>query len=130
MFWTESVQMTNKILGFASLAEIATGASLLTIPRIVAHLLFGMEITGISVTLARFTGIALVGLGVACWSNNSALQPLYGMFTYSALVALYLATVGISGEAGILLWPAVAFHMVLCVLLLKSRSKEQKTPTT
>jgi hypothetical protein len=120
--------MTNKVLGLAALAEAVTGAILLVYPPVVVRLLFGIEIAGVAVVLARFTGIALIGLGVACWSNNSAIQPLYGMLAYSAIVTLYLAAVGISGAAGILLWPAVAVHAALCVLLIMSRSKLQKNP--
>jgi hypothetical protein len=119
--------MTNKVLGLAALLEVGTGAILLVFPPFFVHLLFGIEIAGVAVILARFTGIALIGLGVACWSNNSAIQPLYGMLAYGAIVTLYLAAVGIGGTAGILLWPAVALHAALCVLLVRSRSKQQKS---
>ena len=41
-----------------------------------------------------------------------------GMFIYTALVMLLLAFVGLRGEwVGPLLWPAVAVHFVLAVLL-------------
>jgi len=40
------------------------------------------------------------------------------MLVYNPLVALFPAYVGISGKlAGILLWPAVAVHAVLTILL-------------
>ena len=45
------------------------------------------------------------------------------MLTYGVLAALYLAYVGIRGEStGILLWPAVAAHAIIVVLLLRARS--------
>ncbi len=49
-------------------------------------------------------GIALIGLGIACWPGT----PIVGMSIYSAAVALYLAYVGFAGGfGGVLLWPAV-----------------------
>ena len=42
------------------------------------------------------------------------------MFTYTALVMLYLAFIGFRGEwVGRLLWPAVAVHAALALLLAK-----------
>jgi hypothetical protein len=40
------------------------------------------------------------------------------MLTYSTLVMLYLAYLGFAGGlTGVLLWPAVALHVVLSILL-------------
>ena len=40
------------------------------------------------------------------------------MLTYSAVVTLYLCYVGLAGGyTGVFLWPAVAFHMILSILL-------------
>lgn len=40
------------------------------------------------------------------------------MLTYSALVTVYLGSVGIRGDwVGPLLWPAVALHALLTLLL-------------
>ena len=40
------------------------------------------------------------------------------MLTYDVLVTIYLIYVGVGGEmAGILLWPAIALHTVLAILL-------------
>src|SRR5208283_961860 len=107
-----------KVLAFAALAEAGTGAILLAYPQIVIRLLFAAEVGGIGVVVGRFAGIALLGLGVACWPGNSARQQLYGMLTYSTLVTPYLIVVGLRGAAGILLWPAVAVHAGLCALLV------------
>ena len=44
---------------------------------------------------------------------------MVGMLTYSLLVTLYLLYLGIRGEwVGPLLWPAVAVHAVLTMLLV------------
>jgi len=110
---------------FAALAEAGTGVILLAYPPIVVRLLFDAEIVGAGVIVSRIAGIALVGLGVACWPNGPARASPYGMMTYGMLAALYLVYVGVRGEsAGVLLWPAVAAHVVLFFLLLYARFKE------
>ena len=104
----------NKALIFAAVAEAATGLALLIVPSLVGQLLLGEELTGVAAPVARVAGIALIGLGVACWPG----PPLVGMLAYSAVVTLYLAYLGVAaGLTGILLWPAVALHLVLSILL-------------
>jgi len=104
-------------LAVAAVIEIATGVALLLVPSLVGQLLLGVEPTGIAMTLARLAGIALVGLGVACWPGT----PLLGMLTYNVAAALYLAFIGLSADSsGALLWPAVVAHLVLAVLLSRS----------
>ena len=56
----------KKVLTFAAVAEAATGAALLIVPSLVGRLLLGAELTGVSIPLARVTGIALIALGVGC----------------------------------------------------------------
>jgi hypothetical protein len=114
----------KKILPFAAIAEAATGLALLLDPSLVGRLLLGTNLTGVAVPVAGVLGIALVGLGVACWSGI----PRLGMLTYGAAVALYLAYLGISGHwVGPLLWPAVALHAVLTLLLACSCTTKGKT---
>ena len=107
----------KKVLIFAAVAEAATGMALLIVPSLVGQLLLGEDLTGIAVAVARVAGIALIGLGVACWPG----PPLLGMLIYSAAVALYLAYLGLAGGlSGILLWPAVVLHVILAVLLTRA----------
>ena len=119
--------MRSRALGLAALLEMGTGLLLLALPAIVVHLLFGVEISGISLVLGRFGGICLVALSVACWPGNDTWWPLYGMLTYTVAVMIYLAVVGLNGHAGILLWPAVAAHAILAVLLLLTRFRKVGT---
>ena len=96
----------KKVLIFAAVAEAATGLALLIVPSLVGQLLFGEELTGVAIPVARVAGIALIALGIACWPG----PPLVGMLTYSAVVTLYLAYLGFAGGfAGVFLWPAVGF---------------------
>ena len=109
---------------FAAVGEIATGLALLIVPSLVGRLLLGEELTGIAIPVARVAGIALIGLGVACWPG----PPRVGMLTYSAAVTLYLAYLGITGSStGLLLWPAVVLHLILTVLLARASQGERIT---
>ena len=118
----------TKLLLVAALSEGATGLILLAYPPIVIRLLFGEEIAGAGVFMSRVAGISLIALGVACWPDSASLWPLYAMLTYSSSVMLYLAYVGFGGQAGILLWPAVAVHAILSVLLVRAWLQQRKTP--
>ena len=83
----------KKVLVVAAVAEAATGMALLIVPSLVGQLLLGENLTGLAIPVARVAGIALIGLGVACWPG----PPLIGMLIYSALVTLYLAYLGTAG---------------------------------
>ena len=107
----------NRVLIFTAAGEAAIGLALLLVPSLVGQLLLGTELTGIAVTVARVAGIALIGLGLACWPGKA----LIGMLTYSAAVALYLAYIGFAGgSSGMLLWPAVVVHAILTALLTRA----------
>ena len=108
----------KKILTVAALLEGATGMGLLIVPSLVGRLLFGEELTGIVIPVARVLGIALLALGVCCLPGSTA---LCGMLTYSGLATLYLLYLAIRGEwVGLLLWPVVALHGILTVLLARA----------
>jgi len=113
----------KKVLPFAAVIEAATGVALLIVPSLVGRLLFGEEFTGIVIPVARVLGIALLALGVCCWPGSTA---LCGMLTYSALATLYLLYLAIRGEwAGPLLWPVVALHGILTLLLARAWFQSQ-----
>ena len=106
----------KNVLTFAAVAEATTGLGLLIVPSLVGQLLLGVELAGVAMPVARVAGIALIALGIACWPG----PPHLGMLTYSALVTLYLAYIGFAGIlAGVLLWPAVALHVILTALLAR-----------
>jgi hypothetical protein len=60
----------NTILMFAALAEAGTGVILLAFPSIIVRLLFDTEIVGAGIIMSRLAGIALIGLGAACWPGT------------------------------------------------------------
>ena len=133
--------MKNTILLVAAIAEAVTGLIVLAIPSIAVRALFGIEIAGAAIIMSRIAGVALIGLGVACWpgrvgatlsgANQGNIQQLYGMLTYSVLVTLYLIRIGIRGApVGPLLWPAVIVHAVLIILLVVAGFKARKPTST
>jgi hypothetical protein len=83
----------KKVLMLAAVSEAATGVALLMVPSLVGRWLFGEELTGVAIPVARVLGIALIAFGVACWPGT----PRVGMLTYNAAVTLYLASVGFAG---------------------------------
>ena len=116
--------MKNRMLTVAAVVEVATGIGLLIVPSLVGSLLFGEEFTGIVIPVARVLGIALLALGVCCWPGSTS---LCGMLTYSALVTLYLLYLAIRSEwVGSLLWPVVALHGILAVLLARAWFQSRK----
>ncbi len=115
----------SKLLVLAAAGEAATGLVLLVYPPIVTRLLFGAEIANAGIVMSRIAGMSLIALGLACWphqdAGNSTTHALQGMLSYSLLVTLYLGYLGATGEwAGILLWPAVAVHAVVTILLARA----------
>ena len=117
--------MNKTVLLVAAVAEMATGAALLLAPALVGHLLFGAELSGLAVIVARVTGIALVALGIACWPGT----PMFAMLVYSAAITVLLAYVGLAGSAkGVLLWPVVVLHAVMTVLLARSWLATRRPP--
>ena len=78
--------------------------------------------------LGRCFGIALLTLGLACWPGRqraaSGTPAFRAMLIYNALIALYLAFLGtVRHRAGLLLWPAVALHAVVALLLAERRGR-------
>ena len=121
----------NAILMFAALTEAGTGAMLLVYPSIIVRLLFGAEIVGAGFIMSRLAGIALIGLGAACWPGTDTRRAFQGMVTYSVLAMLFLLYIGVRGEGvGRLLWPAIFAHAILIVLLGGAWLKQRKSPIT
>jgi hypothetical protein len=114
----------KKVLVFAAVSEAAFGVALLIVPSLVGQLLLGAELTGVSIPVARVTGIALIALGVACLPGSTA---LCGMLIYSTLATVYLAYIALRGEwVGPLLWPAVVLHAVITIFLGRGRIASPK----
>jgi len=118
----------RKILAFAAVVEAGTGLALIMDPAIVVRLLLGAELSGVGTVAGRCFGIALLALGMACWPGRNRAEigvaAFRGMLIYNALIALYLAYLGTAGySGGLLLWPAVALHAVVALVLVWTRRR-------
>ena len=121
----------RKFLAFSALAEVGVALAMLIDPALVVSWLLGVEISSPGTLLGRFFGIALLALEVACWPNpqraESGASDFRALLIYNVLFALYLAYVGTLGNlGGWLLWPAVAFHAVVALLLGWTRHGERR----
>ena len=130
-----SLDKQGKILAFAAVVEGATGFVLMIDPADVVALLIGVEAPGAGTLLARCFGISLLALGLACWpgpQRAAAGGPtLRGMLVYNVLIALYLAFLGtVNHLQGTLLWPAVALHAAVALILVWAWRGERSTKAT
>ena len=130
-----SLNTLGKILAFAAVVEIGTGLLLMISPAIVAALLLGADVSGVATPLGRCFGIAVLALGLACWPRRqhaeSGSPAFRAMLTYNVLIALYLAYLGTVGHLwGLLLWPGVALHGVVALLLVWTWRDERRTKAT
>jgi hypothetical protein len=118
------------ILAFAAVVEIATGLALIAAPGIIVELLLGLEVSDTGSLLGRFFGIALLALGTACApsKHSETNTPVFwAMLMYNGLVALYLTYLGTAGHlTGLLLWPAMALHGIVALLLVWSRLHDRR----
>ena len=103
--------------------EAVVGVALIVSPSAAASLLFGGGLSAPGEAIGRLAGIALLSLAVACWPMVTKQQAsdLRGLLAYNLLATIFFLSVGIDGHSvGVLLWPVVALHLVLTVLILRA----------
>ena len=127
-----SLTTQRKILAFAAVIEVGTGLFFMLDPSIVVKLLIGSEVSGTATLLGRCFGIALLALGLACWPIRQRAEngspTFWAMLLYNILIALYLAYLGTAGHpGGLLLWPAVALHAIVALLIVWTQRDERRT---
>ncbi len=109
------------LLSIIAVVELLAGAGLLFFPSLSTRLLFGADPVGVAIAGGRVTGIALIalGLGAAIASRSDGKKAIYaGLLAFNAGTAIYLGLLGVNGLfVGVLLWPAMALHAGLAVLL-------------
>ena len=123
----------TKTLAFGVVLEVITGLALIFKPAVVINLLLGVEASGLERVIGRCFGIGLFGLVFACWPDTqksvSTTAAFRGMLIFNALIVTYLAYLGIVGHlGGVLLWPAVAVHVVMTGLLVRSMRLDPPAP--
>jgi hypothetical protein len=115
----------KNLLALAAAVEAATGVVLVVDPHLVADLLVGGDLTGAGPAVGRVAGLALLALGVACWPGTGpphrVAPSLRALLIYNPAVAVYLFCLAVGGgPVGILLWPAMALHAALTLLLARA----------
>lgn len=109
----------KRLLQISAVGEVLTGLGLVVAPPLITKLIFGSAVEGMGTVVTRLAGLALISLGLACWPSDTGKSPRLGLLFYNLAAAVYLAIVGIGGESvGVLLWPAVAIHAVISMLLI------------
>jgi hypothetical protein len=111
-----------------AIIEAGAGLALLAVPSITASLLLGVPLDSpAAVSLARVGGAAILALALVCWLARRDAESLasrglvVAMLFYNIAVAAVLAFAGLSdGLHGVLLWPAVVFHVAMGVWCVAS----------
>ncbi len=108
------------LLTVTAVIEAGAGLALLGVPSVTASLLLGTPLeASAAMTLARVGGAAILALAIVCWltrdAHNIASRGLViAMLFYNIAVAAVLALASFGdGLPGMLLWPAVAFHVAM-----------------
>src|SRR5215510_15077748 len=107
----------------AAWVEIIVGASFLLVPNAQSQLIFGATPEGIGDTWARFAGVALIGLGIACLPSNLAgtRQGVRGLLVFNIGATIFFAWVAVATTfQGVILWPVVILHAVITTVLAPS----------
>jgi hypothetical protein len=103
--------------------EASTGLGLLLLPSVPFDVLLGLESAKVdAIFVGRIAGAALLAIGVASWlARTDELSPslfglLVGILLYNTVVSILLVYAGIVLKmTGGMLWPTVAFHLILAV---------------
>jgi hypothetical protein len=118
----------------AAVIEVGAGLALLGLPSFTASLLLGAPLESpAAVSLARVGGAAIVALAIVCWL---ARRDVYGAVSQGVVVALLFYNLAVAGVLlfagfgndlrGILLWPAVAFHIAMAAWCVVTRLRSEE----
>jgi hypothetical protein len=122
------------LLTVTAIIEAGAGLALLGVPSMTASLLLGTPLDSpAAVSLARVGGAAILALAIVCWlARRDAQSPasrglIIAMVFYNFAVAAVLAFAGfVDGLHGVLLWPAVLFHLTMgawCIASLRRKDE-------
>ena len=104
--------------------EVVTGAGLVVAPSLLARLLFGSEMNASGDLVGRISGLVMLCLALGCWPHGlegEDRQALVPLIMLSLLATVFLIYIGMGGvNVGELLWPAVAAHLILAILLTRA----------
>jgi hypothetical protein len=104
-----------------AIIEAGAGLALLGLPSFTTSLLLGTSLeSSAAVSLARVAGAAIVALSIVCWLARRDVHSVASQGLVVALLFYNLAVAGVLAFAsfrhdlhGILLWPAIVFHIAM-----------------
>ena len=113
--------MKTLVVMAASLLEIVVGITFIAVPDIPCRLVFAATPESVAILLARFAGVGLLGLGVACLPSKRA-EPnrgaVLGLLAFNVGATIFFAWVAVATSfRGFLLWPAVILHAAIAAAL-------------
>lgn len=106
----------------AAWLETVVGIGFVVIPDFPCRLLFASTPEGLAIPLARFAGVALLGLGIACLPSKLAGShrgAVLGLLVFNLGTTIFFAWLAIATSfRGPVLWPVVILHAVIAAALL------------
>jgi len=116
------------LLIVTAVGEAGAGLALLVVPAPVLAWLFGWHQPAPEIlVIARWAGAGTLGLAIASWrARHDRRTPaqiglVTGLLFFNVVLAVMFAYTGaVMGMAGVLLWPAVAFHVLMAAWCLAS----------
>ncbi|WP_255475943.1 hypothetical protein [Synechococcus sp. BIOS-E4-1] len=118
----DALPFRSTLYRLASAIELVTGVTLLSLPAIVMQQLFSSPASDAGEQLTRLYGLALIGLGVACWGSPCPISARRGLLVYNCSAAVLLIILGsqaLSGGAAV--WAGALIHVVLGVLMIRDQ---------
>jgi ABC-type cobalamin transport system permease subunit len=114
-----------------AVVEAGAGLALTGFPSVTASLLLGMPLDSpAALTLARIGGAAILTLALVCWHNAQSLASrdlIVALLFYNITVAAVLTFARfVDGLHGVLLWPAVVFHLAMAAWCIASLLKKDE----
>jgi hypothetical protein len=118
----------------AAVIEAGAGLALLGLPSFTASLLLGTPLDSPAVvSLARVGGAAIAALAIVCWlARGDVHSPasrgvVVALLFYNSAVAGVLALASLGHDLhGILLWPAVAFHIMMAAWCVATHLRNEE----
>ncbi len=118
----------RSVYRFSAGVEILTGIGIVAVPSLIMEALFNTALAHPLIAIARLYGLALVGLGLACWERNNQIDPAFnakiGICLYNITAGLLLFNYGLKSVApGQVLIIGGGFHFILGMILLTDLGK-------
>jgi len=112
--------MNKGVIAFAAIFEALVGVALMIAPVFFVNLLFGENVFGAGLALARLAGFCYLSLGIACLPLPvMRLSALRGVLAYNLLAAFFVGYLWFTHQlVGKLLLPAFVLHAALSLLLV------------